>query len=76
MSSDNNLFSAGGALKLPLDQFVYLVKQRDVSGVRALLQSMSSDEARRLFQATSKGFDGVFKPNNSVHLLCLPICCD
>jgi len=45
-------------------RFVSWVKQRDVTGVRALLQSMSSDEARvRLFEATSKGFGGVFKPS-------------
>jgi len=35
--------------------------------VRALLQSMSSDEARsRLYQATREGFEGVFKPYRSV----------
>jgi len=49
------------------EQFVPLVKQRDVSGVRALLQSMSSDEARRrLYQATYWGFEGVFQPYSSV----------
>jgi len=54
--------SDGGDLKHQ-EQFVSLVEQRDVSGVRALLQSMSSDEARsRLYQATSGGFKGVFDP--------------
>jgi len=63
MSSVNSRSSDGGDLKQQQEQFVSLVKQRDVSGVRALLQSMSSDEARsRLYQATSKGFEGVFEP--------------
>ena len=63
MSSVNSLSSDGGDVKQQ-EQFVSLVKQRDVSGVRALLQSMSSDEARsKLYQATSKGFEGVFKPS-------------
>jgi len=63
VNSDNSRSSDGGDLKQQQEQFVCLVKQRDVSGVKALLQSMSSDEARsKLFQATSKGFDGVFKP--------------
>jgi len=44
-------------------QFVSLVKHCDVPGVRALLQSMSSDKARsRLYQATCEGFEGVFEP--------------
>jgi len=65
MSSVNSRSSDGGDLKQQQqEQFVSLVKQRDVSGVRALLQSMSSDEARsRLYQATSKGFERVFKPH-------------
>jgi len=64
MSSVNSRSSDGGDLKQQQEQFVSLVKQRDVSGVRALLQSMSSDEARsKLYQATSKGFEGVFEPH-------------
>jgi len=63
MSTFNSRSSDGGDLKQQQEQFVSLVKQRDVSGVRALLQSMSSDEARsRLYQATSEGFKEVFKP--------------
>jgi len=63
MSSVNSRSSDGGDLKQQQRQFVSLVKQRHVSGVKALLQSMSSDEARsRLYQATSNGFEGVFKP--------------
>jgi len=64
MSSVNSRSSDGGDLKQQQEQrFVSLVKQRDVSGVRALLQSMSSDEARsRLYQATSKEFKGMFEP--------------
>jgi len=64
MSSVNSRSSDGGDLEQQQEQFVSLVKRRDVSGVRALLQSMSSDEARsRLYQATSEGFEGVFKPS-------------
>jgi len=67
MSSVNSRPSDGGDLKQQEQQFVSLVKQRDVSGVRALLQSMSSDEARsRLYQDTREGFKGVFKPRCSV----------
>jgi len=67
MSSVNSRSSDGGDLKQQQKQFVSLVKQRDVSGVRALLQSMSSDEARsRLYQATREGFERVFKPLLSV----------
>jgi len=63
MSSVISRSSDGGDLKQQQEQFVSLVKQRDVSGVRALLQSMSSDEARsRLYQATREGFEEVFKP--------------
>jgi len=67
MSSVNSRSSDGGDLKQQQEQFVSLIKRRDVSGVRALLQSMSSDEARsRLYQATREGFEGVFKPYRSV----------
>jgi len=63
MSSVDSRSSDGGDVKQQQDQFVSLVKKRDVSGVRALLQSMSSDEARsRLYQATRDGFEGVFVP--------------
>jgi len=63
MSSVNSRSSDGADLKQQQELFVSLVKQRDVSGVRALLQSMSNDEARStLYQATSKGFEGVFEP--------------
>jgi len=64
MSSVNSRRSSdGGDLKQQQKQFVSLVKQRDVSGVRDLLQSMNSDEARnRLYRATSEGFEGVFEP--------------
>jgi len=66
MTSVNSRSSDGGDLKQQQEQFVSLVKQRDVSGVRALLQSMSSDEARsRLYQATGKGFKGVFEPQGN-----------
>jgi len=67
MSSVNSRSSDGGDLKQQQEQFVSLVKQRDVCGVMALLQSTSSDEARsRLYQATREGFDGMFKPWYSV----------
>jgi len=65
MSSVNSGSSDGGDLEQQQEQeqFVSLVKQRDVYGVRALLQSMSSDEARsKLYQATNKEFGGVFRP--------------
>jgi len=63
MSSVNSRSSDGGDVKQQQEQFVSLVKQRDVSSVGALLQSISSNEARtRLYQATSEGFRGVFKP--------------
>jgi len=72
MSSVNSRSSDGGDLKQLQEQFVSLVKQRDVSGLRALLQSMSSDEARsRLYQATNKGFYGVFQPRSSVRTVTL-----
>jgi len=73
MSSVNSRSSDGGDLKQQQEQLVSLVKQRDVSGVRALLQSMSSDEARStLFQATRQGFEGVFRPHfTSVRRHCL-----
>jgi len=73
MSSVNNRSSAAydgeddDPNKHQQEQFVSLVKQRDVSGVRALLQSMSSDEARsRLYQSTRKGFERVFQPWDDV----------
>jgi len=63
MSSVHRRFPDFDDIRQQQEQFVSLVKLRDVPGVRALLQSMSSDEARsRLYQATRKGFYGVFKP--------------
>jgi len=57
--------SDGDFKPLQQQQFVSLVEQGDMSdaGVRALLQSISTVEARsRLYQATREGFKGMFRP--------------
>ena len=57
MSSVNSALSDGQA-----ELFVSLVKQRDVSGVRALLESMDVETRSKLYQATCKKFEGVIAP--------------
>jgi len=42
--------------------FVSLVKQRDVSGVRAVLQSMDYEARSRLYETTCVEFHDVFTP--------------
>jgi len=70
MSSVNSALSDGQA-----ELFVSLVKQRDVSGVRALLESMDVETRSTLYQATCKKFEMVFAPlpnHVCVRRSCLP----